>query len=184
MEKENPPSTSNTSNCFPSGNNDCDNGDKQKSFSAKQETKRQKYGHLICKFFREGNCREGDSCFYSHNAADSHRTPQLCKEYITGQCRKSLKCNFWHGEHPCKDFHFGRCNALKCRFSHQPLDEYTKAVFDKALKDEEETAASAAANVIPLPPPFSSSQNIPVHCLPPTFPTFSQSANHKKYCAV
>uniref|UniRef100_A0AC34GNL5 C3H1-type domain-containing protein n=1 Tax=Panagrolaimus sp. ES5 TaxID=591445 RepID=A0AC34GNL5_9BILA len=73
-------------------------------------------------------------------------------------------------------FHFGRCIVPKCRFSHLPLDDYTRPVFEKALKDEEEAAISA--NAIPLSSAFSSSQNIPVNC-PPNFPppSFSKSAN-------
>uniref|UniRef100_A0AC34EZK3 C3H1-type domain-containing protein n=1 Tax=Panagrolaimus sp. ES5 TaxID=591445 RepID=A0AC34EZK3_9BILA len=181
MEKENDTLASSPNTSFDSseaGYNGSVNDNKQKSVSksAKHEAKRQKYGHLICKFFREGKCQKGVSCFYSHNAADSHRVPQLCKGYITGKCRKAFQCNFWHGEHPCKDFHFGRCIVPKCRFSHLPLDDYTRPVFEKALKDEEEAAISA--NAIPLSSAFSSSQNIPVNC-PPTFPppSFSKSAN-------
>lgn len=53
----------------------------------------------ICKFFREGFCREGESCVYSHNAEDSHRRPELCRFYAQGYCKRGLACPNLHGKH-------------------------------------------------------------------------------------
>jgi hypothetical protein len=58
--------------------------------------------NTICKFFREGFCREGDNCVYSHNAQDSHRRPELCRFYAQGYCKRGLACPNLHGEYPCK----------------------------------------------------------------------------------
>uniref|UniRef100_A0A914P9K4 C3H1-type domain-containing protein n=1 Tax=Panagrolaimus davidi TaxID=227884 RepID=A0A914P9K4_9BILA len=173
LRKENVVSSANTSFNSSNGsyNGSCSNNNVEIPRSAKEEAKRQKFGHVICKFFREGHCREGNSCCYSHNASDSHRLPELCKGYIIGKCRKALNCNLLHGEHPCKDYHFGRCNVLKCRFSHQPLNDYTKAIFEKALKDEEDAITVASVNTNPIPPRFSSFQNnaVPINCPPQIF---------------
>uniref|UniRef100_A0AC34G7K0 C3H1-type domain-containing protein n=1 Tax=Panagrolaimus sp. ES5 TaxID=591445 RepID=A0AC34G7K0_9BILA len=165
--------------------NDTIDWDKKRSGSKslKGPGKRQKLDGLICKFFREGKCRKGDSCSFSHNASDSHRIPVLCKGYILGTCGKTFKCQFLHGEHPCKAFHFNHCNSLKCRFSHQTLDDYTRPIFEQALKDEEDAIAAASANtVVPRSPPFSlsPSKNICPASSPPTFSSqpFSKSTNH------
>lgn len=85
----------------------------------------------ICKFFREGYCRDGDHCVYSHNASDSHRRPEVCKFYQHGYCKKGLACMHLHGEFPCKAFHKGECSKNPCQFSHQPLNDFTKPIFDQ-----------------------------------------------------
>jgi hypothetical protein len=104
----------------------------------------------ICKFFREGFCREGETCIYSHNAADSNRRPELCRFYAQGYCKRGLACKFisngvltyinfailgpnLHGEYPCKAFHKGECSKEQCQFSHQSLNEYTTPIFEQVL---------------------------------------------------
>ncbi|CAD5228651.1 unnamed protein product [Bursaphelenchus xylophilus] len=91
----------------------------------------------ICKFFREGFCRDGDQCVYSHNAADSRRIPELCRYYQHGYCKKNVRCLNLHGEFPCKAFHTDGCRNEECRFSHQPLNDYTQPIFDQMMKDAE-----------------------------------------------
>ncbi|CAB3406398.1 unnamed protein product [Caenorhabditis bovis] len=93
--------------------------------------------HQICKFFREGYCRDGDQCSYSHQAEDSLRRPILCNFYANSFCKKGLQCLMLHGEYPCTDFHRGNCTAEQCRYSHVPLTDYTKPLFEKSLADEE-----------------------------------------------
>ena len=44
--------------------------------------------HVICKFYREGYCRDADHCAFSHLAEDSLRRPELCKFYQNGFCKK------------------------------------------------------------------------------------------------
>ncbi|VDM37900.1 unnamed protein product [Toxocara canis] len=77
----------------------------------------------ICKFFREGYCRDGENCSYSHDAADSGRKPELCKFYQQGFCKKGLQCPLLHGEYPCKAFHKGECSKDPCQFSHMMKDD-------------------------------------------------------------
>lgn len=87
----------------------------------------------ICKFFREGFCRDGDECAYSHNAADSRRRPELCKFYQHGFCKKGMMCQHLHGEFPCKAFFKGECSKEPCQYSHQSLNEFTQPIFDQVL---------------------------------------------------
>uniref|UniRef100_A0A915A8Z7 C3H1-type domain-containing protein n=2 Tax=Parascaris univalens TaxID=6257 RepID=A0A915A8Z7_PARUN len=91
----------------------------------------------ICKFFREGYCRDGENCSYSHDAADSGRKPELCKFYQQGFCKKGLQCPLLHGEYPCKAFHKGECSRDPCQFSHVPLNSFTQPIFDQMMKDDE-----------------------------------------------
>ena len=103
---------------------------------------------ILCKFFREGYCRDGDNCAYSHDAAHSNRKPELCKFYQQGFCKKGLACTLLHGEYPCKAFHQGKCDRSPCKYSHMPLNEYTQGIFDQMVQDE----ALAAQIVIPQQP--------------------------------
>ncbi|WKY05679.1 hypothetical protein Q1695_006126 [Nippostrongylus brasiliensis] len=93
--------------------------------------------HQICKFFREGYCRDGDNCAYSHQAEDSLRRPELCKFYQQGFCKKGLTCLLLHGEFPCKAFHKGECNRDPCHFSHVPLTDYTRPLFERMCQEDE-----------------------------------------------
>ncbi|UMM30502.1 hypothetical protein L5515_012358 [Caenorhabditis briggsae] len=93
--------------------------------------------HQICKFFREGYCRDGDKCSYSHQAEDSLRRPQLCNFYANSFCKKGLQCLMLHGEFPCKQFHKNQCHNDNCRYSHVPLTDYTRPLIEKLLADDE-----------------------------------------------
>uniref|UniRef100_A0A914Z7J8 C3H1-type domain-containing protein n=1 Tax=Panagrolaimus superbus TaxID=310955 RepID=A0A914Z7J8_9BILA len=103
---------------------------------------------ILCKFFREGYCRDGETCAYSHNAAHSNRKPELCKFYQQGFCKKGLACTLLHGEYPCKAYHEGKCDKSPCKYSHMPLNDYTRAIFEQMVQDE----ALAAKIVIPMQP--------------------------------
>ncbi|CAI2350946.1 unnamed protein product [Caenorhabditis sp. 36 PRJEB53466] len=154
--------------------------------------------HQICKFFREGYCRDGDNCSYSHQAEDSLRRPVLCNFYANSYCKKGLQCLMLHGEFPCKDFHKGHCNHDQCRFSHVPLTEYTRPIVDKLLAIDEErqshqpatyrqnpvanaAAAAAAANVsrrrVLLPGGPNGNQSSPPHA-PVIHAPVPQPAHH------
>ncbi|KAI6176090.1 hypothetical protein M3Y97_00761100 [Aphelenchoides bicaudatus] len=91
----------------------------------------------LCKFFREGYCRDSENCAYSHNAADSHRRPELCRFYSQGYCKRGMACPNLHGEYPCKAFNKGECSKEQCNFSHQPLNEYTTPIFEQMMRDDE-----------------------------------------------
>lgn len=86
---------------------------------------------IICKFFREGQCRDIKKCGFSHNAGDSQRPPQLCLFYQRGHCRKKANCPHLHGEYPCIAFHNGTCTRERCNFSHEPMDSFSQAIFEK-----------------------------------------------------
>uniref|UniRef100_A0A914I8E5 C3H1-type domain-containing protein n=1 Tax=Globodera rostochiensis TaxID=31243 RepID=A0A914I8E5_GLORO len=94
------------------------------------------FDRIICKFFREGFCRDGDKCTYSHATADSHRQPVLCRYYQQGFCRRNLFCQNLHGEWPCKAFQKGECTKEQCMFSHEPLDDVSRPILEKMLEDE------------------------------------------------
>uniref|UniRef100_A0A914LKW2 C3H1-type domain-containing protein n=3 Tax=Meloidogyne TaxID=189290 RepID=A0A914LKW2_MELIC len=94
------------------------------------------FPRLICKFFREGFCRDGDQCTFSHLTGDSHRRPELCRYYQQGYCKKGLFCQLMHGEWPCKAFHKGECSKEQCSFSHEPLDDVSRPIMDKILEEE------------------------------------------------
>uniref|UniRef100_A0AC34RBM6 C3H1-type domain-containing protein n=2 Tax=Panagrolaimus sp. JU765 TaxID=591449 RepID=A0AC34RBM6_9BILA len=89
---------------------------------------------VLCRFYREGFCKHGTLCHYSHSPAVSSRQPILCSFYANGNCFKREKCNLLHAEYPCIDFHRGLCRASFCRYSHLPLNDYTQEIFDKATK--------------------------------------------------
>lgn len=80
---------------------------------------------IICAWF------QGLNCCYSHNAADSDRRPEVCKYYKRGNCSRDSECVFLHGESPCKAFHKGECTMVPCRFSHLPLNEFTKPIYEQ-----------------------------------------------------
>lgn len=90
----------------------------------------------LCKFFRRGFCQNGASCVYSHNAADSRRVPVLCRFYADGFCKSGAECNLLHGEFPCKNFHKGLCKDRYCRYSHEPLNDFTQPIYDEMLEEE------------------------------------------------
>ncbi|EYC09001.1 hypothetical protein Y032_0063g3473 [Ancylostoma ceylanicum] len=106
--------------------------------------------HQICKFFREGYCRDGDNCAYSHQAEDSLRRPELCKFYQQGFCKKGLTCLLLHGEFPCKAFHKGECSRDPCHFSHVPLTDYTRPLFERMCQEDEMYANRSLSGPVPM----------------------------------
>uniref|UniRef100_A0A0K0EM75 C3H1-type domain-containing protein n=1 Tax=Strongyloides stercoralis TaxID=6248 RepID=A0A0K0EM75_STRER len=102
-------------------------GDRSRQGRAATQRNREK-GRLICKFFREGYCRDSKNCMYSHNARDSGRTDKLCRFYQRGNCQNGLSCKNLHGEYPCYRFHIQNAcsHGDRCKYSHEPLNEYTE----------------------------------------------------------
>ncbi|CEF60088.1 Zinc finger, CCCH-type domain-containing protein [Strongyloides ratti] len=102
-------------------------GDRSRQGRTAVQRNREK-GRLICKFFREGYCRDSKNCMYSHNAKDSGRTDKLCRFYQRGNCQNGLSCKNLHGEYPCYRFHIqNSCShGDRCKYSHEPLNEYTE----------------------------------------------------------
>uniref|UniRef100_A0A0K0EDD1 Zinc finger protein n=1 Tax=Strongyloides stercoralis TaxID=6248 RepID=A0A0K0EDD1_STRER len=91
----------------------------------------------MCKYFRDGFCRDGEKCFFSHLLEDSNRKTRLCKFYEYTSCNQSSTCNYWHGEFPCYQFHILK-NCLKdkfCKYSHEPLSPYAKEVLEEYEKE-------------------------------------------------
>uniref|UniRef100_A0A0N5BAQ7 Zinc finger, CCCH-type domain-containing protein n=1 Tax=Strongyloides papillosus TaxID=174720 RepID=A0A0N5BAQ7_STREA len=105
----------------------------ENSFNQTEEHKRP----VMCKYFREGFCRDGEKCFFSHLLEDSNRKTRLCKFYEHTSCNQSSACSYWHGEFPCYKFHILK-NCLKdkfCKYSHEPLSPYAKEVLEEYEKE-------------------------------------------------
>ena len=50
----------------------------------------------ICRYFIEGTCKYGDSCFYAHDM----KYMQYCRFYQAGNCRNGGNCRFKHSAPP------------------------------------------------------------------------------------
>uniref|UniRef100_A0AC35U9A1 Zinc finger CCCH domain-containing protein n=1 Tax=Rhabditophanes sp. KR3021 TaxID=114890 RepID=A0AC35U9A1_9BILA len=99
---------------------------------------------LLCKFYRDGYCREGVSCVYSHKLEDSNRIPELCEFYKHKSCSRGLQCKMMHGEFPCYPFHaHNKCSyefRKKCKFSHEPLDKIGIQIIEGMKEDRKKQA--------------------------------------------
>lgn len=84
-----------------------------------------------CVFYRDGYCRYGTECKFSHDVTLSGRWMAPCPFYELGFCPQGQICPFLHGEFPCFDFINGECSNVPCRFSHIPLKKDTKKLFRK-----------------------------------------------------
>ncbi|KRY43343.1 Zinc finger CCCH domain-containing protein 6 [Trichinella spiralis] len=107
----------------------------------------------LCRFFKEGFCREGDRCPYSHvsPATTAKRSPsaaatsqnkrkELCKYFASGYCRNGRKCPYMHNDLPCKFFPIGDCRkGERCRYSHAiNADRGVNSEFAKSVPLEEQ----------------------------------------------
>uniref|UniRef100_A0A0N4ZF35 Zinc finger protein n=1 Tax=Parastrongyloides trichosuri TaxID=131310 RepID=A0A0N4ZF35_PARTI len=94
--------------------------------------------HRICKYFREGFCRDGEKCFFSHSLESSNKKNRLCKFYENTNCNQSNSCNYWHGEFPCYKFHILK-NCVKdkfCKYSHETLSPFAKEALEEYQKEK------------------------------------------------
>ncbi|XP_066960248.1 probable E3 ubiquitin-protein ligase makorin-1 isoform X1 [Macrobrachium rosenbergii] len=51
--------------------------------------------NVLCRYFINGACREGDRCRFSHNV-DSARPSLLCRYYVRGTCAYGQNCRYDH----------------------------------------------------------------------------------------
>ncbi|KRZ78241.1 Zinc finger CCCH domain-containing protein 6 [Trichinella papuae] len=106
---------------------------------------------MLCRFFKEGFCREGDRCSYSHvsapatakrsppaNASSQNKRKELCKYFASGYCRNGRKCPYMHNDFPCKFFPIGDCRkGERCRYSHAINVDRVNSDFAKPVPPEE-----------------------------------------------
>ncbi|XP_063845141.1 E3 ubiquitin-protein ligase makorin-2-like [Scylla paramamosain] len=50
---------------------------------------------VLCRYFMNGVCREGDRCHFSHNR-DSSRPSMICRYYLKGNCYYGRSCRYDH----------------------------------------------------------------------------------------
>ncbi|XP_063740401.1 zinc finger CCCH domain-containing protein 6-like isoform X2 [Eleginops maclovinus] len=95
-------------------------------------------GRLVCRHFLFGRCIKGDTCQLEHIQGYNDVVKEVCKFYVQGSCTKGESCPYMHKSFPCKFFHRrGRCSQEEqCRFSHEPLNDITTKLLDKALQKE------------------------------------------------
>lgn len=89
----------------------------------KKETTVKPGKHKPCKFFnKEGGCKKGDQCEFSHIMKIKKFVPR-CKFYAKGECKNGNACVFRHvikvNKKPCSFFAAGSCKkGDKCDFKH------------------------------------------------------------------
>jgi hypothetical protein len=87
---------------------------------------------VLCRFFQQGRCRNGDSCTFEHPTTTT-RTPQLCIFFQKGTCKYGTACRDAHDTGasgapkakdprsiiPCTFFLRNACNmGALCPYSH------------------------------------------------------------------
>jgi hypothetical protein len=43
---------------------------------------------------------------------------KVCKFYVSGKCKEGAQCKFKHEENICKDYFFGDCKTVDCKYKH------------------------------------------------------------------
>jgi len=59
--------------------------------------------NVPCKFYLQGNCKQGNYCRFSHNVEVPPSNPKRsipCKFFAQGKCLKGDTCDFFHSNHP------------------------------------------------------------------------------------
>ncbi|KFD65802.1 hypothetical protein M514_04714 [Trichuris suis] len=121
----------------------------------------------LCKFFKEGYCREGDKCLFVHSLSAVKAVPgrrkELCKYFALGYCRNSQRCPFVH-EYPSQKF---EQDERQSRYSHETPKESTGRASpdDKDAEDVSKPSLEAPRRkvLLGLPPKAS--------ILPPAHPS-------------
>ncbi|XP_076585753.1 uncharacterized protein LOC143320164 isoform X2 [Chaetodon auriga] len=144
-------------------------------------------GRLLCRHFLWGRCIKGDDCQLEHVQGYNNLVKEVCKFYVQGLCTKGESCPYMHKSFPCKFFHRkGKCSqGADCRFSHEPLNDITSELLDKALKRENdlyELAKTAEQKSSGQPVDADESKIIDANTTPdvliqPLRPNFYQSAD-------
>lgn len=71
----------------------------------------------ICRYFRNGLCKFGANCFYSHDlsaldtSSQAARAPTVCRYFLEGNCRYGNKCLFDHVTPPSSQASGGQAVA-------------------------------------------------------------------------
>ncbi|WAR52707.1 hypothetical protein PtB15_2B132 [Puccinia triticina] len=55
-----------------------------------------KVSHVICKFFKAGNCSAGTGCQFSHTLPELGQGKPVCQWFVKGNCRFAHKCALAH----------------------------------------------------------------------------------------
>ncbi|KAI9613486.1 hypothetical protein H4Q26_010091 [Puccinia striiformis f. sp. tritici PST-130] len=55
-----------------------------------------KVSHVICKFYKAGNCSAGTTCQFSHNLPELGAGKPVCQWFVKGNCRFAHKCALAH----------------------------------------------------------------------------------------
>jgi hypothetical protein len=79
---------------------------------------------------------------------------EVCKFYLNGYCAKNTNCTYMHAEFPCKFYHTNKecLNGINCRFSHAPLTPEMRDLFEKYLKECDETPVTKKPSLLGSPP--------------------------------
>lgn len=95
---------------------------------------------LPCHRWQNKTCTLGSRCPFSHEGTGSDpRSKQLCRFSRSGSC-SALNCPYSHdtSSFPCVFFHFKKCTARDCRFSHAELSSSQMETLQKEQNDWEE----------------------------------------------
>lgn len=135
-------------------------------------------GRLLCKYFILGRCTKGEECQLEHIEGYNGLIKAACKFYIQGACHNGATCPYMHKSFPCKFFHmYGNCRSDACRFSHDPLTDFTRKLLDDALQRENELAELNRKTEDPVSQTVNEEQNMDADIVIPVVrPSFYQSS--------
>ncbi|XP_069577810.1 mucin-12-like, partial [Brachyistius frenatus] len=104
-------------------------------------------GRLLCRHFLWGRCIKANECQLEHVQSFNGLLKEVCKFYVQGFCTKGESCPYMHKSFPCKFFHRkGKCSQeADCKFSHEPLNDVTKRLFEETLKRDTDYALAKKA---------------------------------------
>ncbi|KAG0142838.1 hypothetical protein CROQUDRAFT_673312 [Cronartium quercuum f. sp. fusiforme G11] len=80
------PKTPTSANKPPNTSSNADSGKKSAS----------KVSHVICKFYKAGNCSAGSACQFSHSLPEVGQGKPICQWFVKGNCRFAHKCALAH----------------------------------------------------------------------------------------
>ena len=95
---------------------------------------------ITCRFFKSGNCREGNDCPLPHKKAG--KPDRLCRFFLKGRCTYGARCHFLHQVYlppPLPENHTAE------------VDREAASNFNNQI--EQDALAKARASYMPPPPP-------------------------------